>query len=721
LLALTGAKIMLRPARHRNTYFMFFYFPNNYTWSSAVYLALMAGGQLGEIDGRLSALRDVEPTPEGWNGAGRRLADRLESDAIADLAKGYSRSAGTRYLRACMYRLHGERQVPPGAEKIETYRVALRSFRRAIEHTPLELERVEIDSPDGSLPAYLIPARTPGKRPIVVSYSGFDVVKELLYAFVRDEFACRGISCLVVDTPGVGEPFRLRNVASRPDYEVPTKAIVDYLEMRSDIDSSRVGLLSISLGGYYAPRGATFEPRIKACVAWGGIWDYGAIWQRRWEERSRSVSVPFFQLPWVMGTSTMDEALERVKQWTLADILPQLKQPFLILHGRRTRRYRSKMLTKRLAPPDQWTKSCASSPARRVERSTLWLMPRVPPYRLSVTGLRRNSRAYAGWLRPKGPEGLVFFAKACMEAGFTMSTKTDVEFKALDGTVLRAWLFKPGEGNSKSPAITMTHGFSATKWHGLERSARAFAEAGFVVLIHDHRAWGNSDGSPRQDIDPWRQIDDWRMAITFLESLDFVDANRVGVWGTSFSGGHAIVLGATDRRVRAVVTQVPTISGWESSLRRIPLNAVAELERAFDDDLRAQFRGAPPRTIKIADADASVHAQYHTQDTVEFLTQPVPEGMWRNELTIQSNRRARMYEPGHWISRVSPTPILVIAATHDTTAPTDLTMAAYERALQPKSIVVLKGGHYSAYLEGFEAASRSAIAFFKQHLYEDEV
>jgi uncharacterized protein len=72
-----------------------------------------------------------------------------------------------------------------------------------------------------------------------------------------------------------------------------------------------------------------------------------------------------------------------------------------------------------------------------------------------------------------------------------MSTKEDVEFKALDGTVLRAWLFRPDEGPSKLPAITMAHGFSATKWHGLERAAQAFAEASFVVLLHDHRGWGN--------------------------------------------------------------------------------------------------------------------------------------------------------------------------------------------------------------------------------------
>jgi alpha-beta hydrolase superfamily lysophospholipase len=152
------------------------------------------------------------------------------------------------------------------------------SFAKAAQLMPRPLERVGIDSPDGILPGYLVPARAEGRTPVVIFYNGFDVTKELLYGFIREEFADRGIACLVIDTPGTGEPLRLRNVPSRPDYEVPTTAIVDYLVTRPDIDPERIGLLGISLGGYYAPRGASFEHRIKACAAWGGVWDYGAVW-----------------------------------------------------------------------------------------------------------------------------------------------------------------------------------------------------------------------------------------------------------------------------------------------------------------------------------------------------------------------------------------------------------------------------------------------------------
>lgn len=174
-----------------------------------------------------------------------------------------------------------------------------------------------------------------------------------------------------------------------------------------------------------------------------------------------------------------------------------------------------------------------------------------------------------------------------------MVQREDVAFGADGGVTLRGWLFLP-DGPGPHPAITMAHGYAGVRDHGLEPFARAFAEAGFAVLLHDHRNFGASDGLPRQDIDPWRQIADWRRAISYLESRPEVAADRIGLWGTSYAGGHAIVLGATDRRVRAVVSQVPTISGFEQGRRRIAPEAVSKLEAAFDEDERAQARGEAP-------------------------------------------------------------------------------------------------------------------------------
>jgi dienelactone hydrolase len=83
----------------------------------------------------------------------------------------------------------------------------------------------------------------------------------------------------------------------------------------------------------------------------------------------------------------------------------------------------------------------------------------------------------------------------------------------------------------------MAHGYAGVKEQGIEPFAKAFADAGFVVLLHDHRNFGASGGTIRGDVDPWRQIADWRYAISYLESLPEVDARRIGLWGTSYAGG----------------------------------------------------------------------------------------------------------------------------------------------------------------------------------------
>jgi dienelactone hydrolase len=312
---------------------MFNYFPDNYAWSSTVAMGLMAGGQLGEMHRWLAPLVDADPDMDVWDAAWVSMARQQEELAGLDLKAGHQRSAGARYVRAAVYRFLGERQMPPGPQKTDRYRAALDTFNAAVESAPLPIERIEVASPDGPLPGYMIAARTEGPAPIVLFYSGLDVTKELLFLFVREEFVRRGLSCLVIDTPGVGAPLRLRNVASRPDYEVPTAAIIDHLETRPDVDKDRIGILGISLGGYYASRAAAFEPRIKACAAWGGVWDYGAVWKRRFETQSKAVSVGFFQLQWIMGSNTMEEALERVQQYKLDGVMQRLTQPLLILHG----------------------------------------------------------------------------------------------------------------------------------------------------------------------------------------------------------------------------------------------------------------------------------------------------------------------------------------------------------------------------------------------------
>src|ERR1700722_6464477 len=129
--------------------------------------------------------------------------------------------------------------------------------------------------------------------------------------------------------------------------------------------------------------------------------------------------------------------------------------------------------------------------------------------------------------------------------------RKDIEFKTQDGLTLKGWHYLPDRLSGKVPTIVMAHGFSAVKEMYLDKFAEAFAAAGLNALVYDNRNFGDSDGTPRLEIDPWAQVRDYRHAIPYAITLPETDASRIGIWGSSYSGGHVLVVGAIDRRVKA--------------------------------------------------------------------------------------------------------------------------------------------------------------------------
>ncbi|BBJ37857.1 hypothetical protein SSPO_005750 [Streptomyces antimycoticus] len=119
-------------------------------------------------------------------------------------------------------------------------------------------------------------------------------------------------------------------------------------------------------------------------------------------------------------------------------------------------------------------------------------------------------------------------------------------------------------------------------------------------------------------------------------------------------------------------------------------------------------------------ADPAVAASYRAQDAVDFYLQELPEGTrWDNSVTVRSTHKARMYEPGVLIDRVSPTPLLMIVGEQDTVTLTDTGLTAYNRALEPKQLARIPGGHFAPYTTEFAPASAAATAFFRDHLTPD--
>jgi len=202
------------------------------------------------------------------------------------------------------------------------------------------LEHVEIPYAGTSLPAIYVhaePVNRGGPVPAVVFFDGLDITKEIQYFKGVADLVARGIACLVVDGPGNGESIRFRNLYLRHDTEHYATPVFDWLAARPEVDPKRIGVMSISLGGYYAPRAAAYEPRYACCLAWGAQWDYQKIWRERFERLARadtpSLSVAHQHIAWVLNASSQDDVLKRLEPFKLDGVVQKIACPFLMLHG----------------------------------------------------------------------------------------------------------------------------------------------------------------------------------------------------------------------------------------------------------------------------------------------------------------------------------------------------------------------------------------------------
>jgi uncharacterized protein len=295
--------------------------------------------------------------------------------------------------------------------------------------------------------------------------------------------------------------------------------------------------------------------------------------------------------------------------------------------------------------------------------------------------------------------------------------RSDVEFDAA-GTTLRGYLYVPDEGETPFPVVVMCHGFSGVK-ELLIPFAERFVAAGLAVLLYDHRNTGTSDGLPRQDIDPVAQIRDMRHAITWCQLQGQLDADRIGIWGTSYSGGHVLAVAASDRRVKCVVSQVPLVKGIDNLQRALPNEAYPAFLAQLDAARVAEYQGGAPATMPVSSADPATPSAFPGARTWFYLTgqaRSEAAATWRNEVTVRSIDHILGYDVSPFVPHISPTPLLLLVASVDISTPADLALSTYLTALEPKKVVVLPDDHYSPYMEDFEQASTAATEWLGEHL-----
>ncbi|HXD44452.1 MAG TPA: alpha/beta fold hydrolase [Pseudolabrys sp.] len=324
----------------------FVYFPENYRWSHGLLIGLntapWGGAEIGEINRIGLRLKGHVGDDDAWFREWAREGRTLEDRGRALIAQGRGKS-GAQYLqRASIYYHVGERFLQPKSKAgNDAYMRGVNCLRDAAKFIKRpKLEHVEIPYGDTSLPAIYVhaePVKAGGKVPAMVFFDGLDVTKEIQYFKGVADLAARGIACLIVDGPGNGESIRFRNLYLRHDTEHYATPVYEYLAARPEVDDKRVGVMAISLGGYYAPRAASMEPRFACCIAWGAQWDYQRIWRDRFERLARadtpSLSVAAQHICWVFNAASQDDALKRLEPFKLDGVVQKMTCPFLMLHG----------------------------------------------------------------------------------------------------------------------------------------------------------------------------------------------------------------------------------------------------------------------------------------------------------------------------------------------------------------------------------------------------
>jgi dipeptidyl aminopeptidase/acylaminoacyl peptidase len=262
---------------------------------------------------------------EQWCDAWSAVAAENEDLGRAALSHDRTRSAGAHLAQASVY-YHFAKFV--FVEDLEQMRAAhtnaVRCLMDALPHLDPPGERVEIPFESSRLVGVLRRPHAPGNAPLVVLIPGLDSTKEE-FRNTEQLFLDRGLATFSVDGPGQGEAEY--DLAIRPDWEVPGAAILDHLSVTPGIDRDRIGLWGVSLGGYYAPRVASEDRRVKACVALAGPFNFGEVW-----DGLPSLTRDTFRVRAKVNND--DEARERALELSLEGRADRIVAPLQIVMGK---------------------------------------------------------------------------------------------------------------------------------------------------------------------------------------------------------------------------------------------------------------------------------------------------------------------------------------------------------------------------------------------------
>ncbi len=298
--------------------------------------------------------------------------------------------------------------------------------------------------------------------------------------------------------------------------------------------------------------------------------------------------------------------------------------------------------------------------------------------------------------------------------------RKDIVFSS-QGVECKGWLYVPDNLKGHAPAIVMANAISAIKEITLPGYAERFAEAGFVVLVFDYRYFGESGGEPRNHIVPFEQQQDIRNAITWLRAQPEVDPDEIGGWGISLGGAHMLHLGAYDRRLKAVVSVATGLNASETMMGRTGLQGFL---RMINGDLDQRFQSGSAATYIPAVSMPGKGGLMAFPEAYEFYTeaQKTVAPTYDNRITFESLGYLFADHSDQAMHLISPTALLMIHGEKDL-IPVDAVRAVFERAIEPKKLIVLDCLHTDLYIREpwITQSSDAAIEWFNRYLHNPRI
>lgn len=282
-----------------------------------------------------------------------------------------------------------------------------------------------------------------------------------------------------------------------------------------------------------------------------------------------------------------------------------------------------------------------------------------------------------------------------------------------EGSRIAGVLYTPRDvSDGKRPGVVLCQGFSAVKESFLPAIAERLADAGYGALIFDYRYFGESEGEPRERLLPLCQVEDTRNAITFLQLQPWIDAERLGLYGTSFGGAIVTYTAAIDSRVKCVVSMGGVGNGerWLRGLR--PYWQWQKLRALMEKDREKRVREGVSEhvdTLEIMypDPDTEVFWKKMTLLALKELPQ------WGTKITMESAEAVCAFRPEDSAGRISPRAALWLHAVRDALVPADESAAMFRAAGEPRKMVLIDCGHWEAYRgEPFEQVIAHALEWF---------